>query len=614
MQPILKRIGMISALAILLAVVPIAAWADVAAENARMQQHIDKIIPAYHAAKTGDVMEPWVETETLRQLARGYAFLGDETRMQETLAQVPIIKQRGTLLYPYMDLMLARLQAEDVAGVFDLFNNIEKAVATVNAPARDLWKEAVEETKTTPDLQVIRDELRKVTLLSTSEPLKERDFQIRYCEIAAEHWSATERMDLLDRLAEEAACDVNSYKAAALVRIKKIVEAFELLKAIKRFMAGVNEDGEQISVEMPFHYPIGSDRFFDTCRVASASALQIEAISTAEGVPPATGLAILLDLEAYDAAYDYTMTHASELLQKPGAQKSLVTLYEHLFLSREDEKLQVLVDNSVLIENPENKGSLKSMQAYADYTGGPWWAGFRSPIKYVLSKRPDAFALKIIMQIKDERERFEALSEIYFFIPRSDKDSFPACRGNTRECIFREMLKTADAYMTGNAHAPYKWQSLMYAILAEMARVEGDSEKSRHLASKILDNPDWVIHPMDFKSYREAAQSTVHSLMKRAKIEESVISNFFPPKHDRPTRYEAFHNPAQKKEVVRPHKNPLLLKWVREADEDMRKLSWRYNMAGLYPRFPEHERHKKSERCLLDVRRLPPDGWPENQK
>src|SRR5690606_19395144 len=99
--------------------------------------------------------------------------------------------------------------------------------------------------------------------------------------------------------------------------------------------------------------------------------------------------------------------------------------------------------------------------------------------------------------------------------------------------------------------------------------------------------------------------STVHSLMKRAKIEESVISNFFPPKHDRPTRYEAFHNPTPKKEAARPHKNPLLLKWVSEADEDMRKSSWRYNMARLYPRFPEHERYSKRERCLLDVRRLP---------
>lgn len=140
MQPVLKKIYVIAALLVVgLAGAPVMARADVAAENAHMQEHISKIIPAYHAAKAGDVMEPWVETETLRQLARGYAFLGDEARMQETLAQVPIIKQRGTLLYPYMDLMLARLQAEDIAGVFDLFKNMENAVSTVNKPARD-WE------------------------------------------------------------------------------------------------------------------------------------------------------------------------------------------------------------------------------------------------------------------------------------------------------------------------------------------------------------------------------------------------------------------------------------------------------------------------------------------
>lgn len=217
--------------------------------------------------------------------------------------------------------------------------------------------------------------------------------------------------------------------------------------------------------------------------------------------------------------------------------------------------------------------------------------------------------------MKKGRKRFTVLSGMYFFIPEADKDSFPDCKGNTRACVFQEMVKIADVETEPMVHFPGSHalqQHLMYAILAEIARIEGHEDEAGRLLAKIPDPNEkivpWGSHIVRAVSFLEAAKLSLWGSVLEAKGRDAV-DKVFPPEHDWPSNMRP--SPAK---APRPHKNPLFLKWVSEADEDMRKSSWRYNMAHLYPRFPEHERYSKRERCLLDARRLPPDGWPENQK
>lgn len=615
MQSALKHIYIIAPLLVVwLAGVPVMARADVAAENACMQQHINKIIPAYRAAKAGDVMEPWVETETLRQLARGYAFLGDEARMQETLAQVPIIKQRGTLLYPYMDLMLARLQAGDVAGVFDLFKNIKKAVATVNTPARD-WAGKDPAPINDPDdpLGLFNPAaLQRQMEDEIAAPLEIEDFKNRYCQMAAEHWAAAERMDLLDRLGAEVKCPVLPHKAAMFVRQGKLIEALDILKQEKTYWIR-RKNGQEVRQEEPFSYRYDTAHYFDMCRAAPATPDQIKYFTGLTDVPPLSILIVLMELEAYDAAYVYALEHMEKILQQEMANEVLADLYGHLFVTQQKHKLQKLSETSILtadfvdVQAPEN-----------DYTPKTWRLSPEGLAK-ILSKKPDAFSLEQAMRVKKGRKRFTALSGMYFFIQEADKDSFPDCKGNTRACVFQEMARIADVETGPMVHFPQSHalqQHLMYAILAEIARIEGYEDESDRFLAKIPDPNEkivpWGSHIVRAVSFLEAAQLSLWNSVLEAKGRDT-LNKIFPPKHDRPSLYNNVQ-PSQTK-APRPHKNPLLLRWVHEADQDMRKSSWRYNMATLYHLHYVHRPSEKAgRRCLLDARRLPPEGWPENQK
>lgn len=154
-------------------------------------------------------------------------------------------------------------------------------------------------------------------------------------------------MDLLDRLATEVKCPVLPHKVAMFVRQGKLIEALDILKQEKYYRIK-RKNGQEVREEEPFSYRHDTTHYFDMCRTAPATPDQIKYFTGLTDVPPLSILIILMELEAYDAAYDYALAHMEKILPQEMANEVFADLYEHLFVTQQKHKLQKLSETSIL--------------------------------------------------------------------------------------------------------------------------------------------------------------------------------------------------------------------------------------------------------------------------
>lgn len=389
-------------------------------------------------------VEPWLLSKTHMMLARGYGFLGNETKMLEHMKAIESIRDRRVLIRPYMDLLFTSLGKEDDNEALSIITGTGEAAAVMDKPAyvRDLFDP---EFGTTVGSEIPADWLEKT-----------------FCSMAGYEWARQRKYGSLRSLQELPACKeqkaaLTNYEIASLLKDAKYAEAYEAARpTFKRSLYALS--------------------LFKNCSSTDKPSQDLHYFLKMKEENPSAILHVITYLDADPmTAFDYTQAHP-ELLEDKQAYLPLLETYKKLFLAdKEEETLKIAQQMKLFEEEVPLTGRISGF-----YRNEQWWNvgidGGR-----VLEENPGPLAYKLAMLTRNDRARFKTLNDLYLSIQTDSIGAFPGCDGTGRACIIGELERIAKA-----EEKDYD-KDLMYGLLSELARISGDKSENKRFLSKIKD-------------------------------------------------------------------------------------------------------------------------------